>query len=112
MPEKPICPKCHVEVRSTDYFCFNCGNNLKPKPPETTVAKQILIYVGSFLLPPFGIYWAVPYLKQKDAKSKGIGIAAIVITILAFVFVAIWTKNFVTSFNKQLQTQMDSFGYY
>jgi hypothetical protein len=112
MPEKPICPKCHVEARATDYFCYNCGSNLKPKPPDKTLTRQILVYLGSFLLPPFGIYWAVPYLKQKDAKSKLIGTAAIVITILAFIFVVIWTKNFVNSFNNQLQTQIDSFGYY
>lgn len=103
-----ICPKCHIQVRTTDYFCFNCGNNLKPAPPSTDPYKQAVLYIKSALLPPLGIYWAIPYLKYPQTKQKIVGWVAVAITLIVLAYGIIWTNNFVKEFNKELNRQINS----
>ncbi len=109
MEEK--CLKCHVTVRQTDYFCYNCGNNLKPVPPSVSLVDQMALYVKSILIPPFGILWAIKYLRQDSGKSKIVGIIAIVLTLTSLIICSILFKNFVSNVNKQVSEQLSSFGY-
>lgn len=100
------CSKCHSVVKSSDYFCFNCGNSLKPRPLETSLVHQILIYVGSILLPPIGIIWGVRYLRQKEQKCKIIGIICIFLTIISLIFVAILAINTINTVNSEVSRQL------
>ncbi len=83
--EENICRYCRAPIVEEDYFCPNCGKKLKDKPLSTSVSKQVLVYIVSALLPPFGLVWAVKYIRQEDstAKSRNIGIAIIVITAIS-----------------------------
>jgi|GEM_PF-5992505 len=47
---------------------------------ETLVAP-----VRCLLLPPAGLWWSLKYLKEKDNKSKLVGLVCITITILVIV---------------------------
>ena len=105
------CLKCHVAVRSTDYFCYNCGNNLKPVPPSVSLIGQTTLYIRSVLIPPFGILWAIKYLKQNNAKSKIVGIVAIIFTLISLIICSILFKNFVNNLNNQVNEQLNLFGY-
>ena len=75
-----VCRYCKAEVPADAYFCPNCGKMLKEK---TTISRQIVIYFISIFLPPFGLWYVWKYLKQTDAKSKKIAIAALVLTIVS-----------------------------
>ncbi len=108
---EPKCPNCHVVIKPTDYFCYNCGTNLKPAPPSTTLVDQIILYSKSVLIPPFGVIWAVKYLRQGDDKSKIVGIIAILLTIISLILSIIFFNNFMKSLNTQLNSQLDSFQY-
>jgi hypothetical protein len=110
--EEKKCPTCHVVVRPTDYFCYNCGANLKPKPPSTSASAQIALYIKSILLPPMGIVWAFTYLRQKDAKSKIVGFMAIIITVVVLVAVVLLTVQFINRLSSLLNEQLGSYGYY
>lgn len=77
------CPKCKAAVSPEAYFCQNCGQVLKAKPADTGIPKQILVYLVSFFLAPFGLGFAFQYLKQPDRKSRIIGIISVSLTILA-----------------------------
>ncbi len=83
------CPKCGAEVSDMAYFCSNCGHSLKPKPENTSVSKQILVYFVSFFLAPFGLGYAFKYLSQAGKKSKMIGIISLLLTLLAICVVII-----------------------
>ena|SRR3989338_1487474 len=100
------CPICKADINSGFYFCPNCGKKIKDKPLSTTIAKQIIYFLVSAMLPPVGLWWAVKYLRQTDAVSKKIGIAIIVITVIATAVtlkLAIDTMNTVNdSVSKQL----------
>lgn len=101
------CPSCKQNISSLYYFCPNCGKQLKNKPLSTTILKQILIYLLSFLLPPLGLWPAVKYLKQKDGKSRIIGFVAVVLTIIS-VTIAIWLYlDFMKMLNQQLNRQFN-----
>lgn len=106
MEETPItnvvCPKCHTAVRSTDYFCFNCGNPLQVKPPGVGIMDQVLLYCGSILLPPMGIIWGLRYLRVSDAKSRVIGLVAIALTIIVIVVSVKIAMNIVGAVNAQM----------
>lgn len=91
------CPKCKAGASETAYFCSNCGQPLKPRPEDTSVQKQILIYLVSFLLAPFGLVYTFRYLHQPDRKSKTIGTVSLILTVLAIIAV-IYTG---TAFIKQ-----------
>jgi len=84
-----ICPACKSSVPADSFFCPNCGKELKPKSPSSTIVKQIVIYFVSLFLPPFGLWYAWKYLKAGDYKSKKIGAVAIILTIISIV-VTLW----------------------
>lgn len=84
------------------YFCPACGKPLKSNPAETGVGRQILVYVISILLPPFGFWYAWKYLRQQDKKSKLIGWVAIVLTIVSII-ANVWVMaGYLTQFKQSL----------
>ena len=89
-----LCPKCNSAVPAEAYFCPNCGQALKAKPADTGIPKQILIYLVSFFLAPFGLGYVFTYLKQPDRKSKIIGWIALALTILAIGSTIFLAKGF------------------
>lgn len=103
------CSFCHQPIKTTDYFCANCGKNLKPAPPSTSWSSQIALYLESLLLPPYGIILGVRYLRQKDTKSKTVGIICIVITIVIVYLAILFTNNFINSFNQQFNSQLQNY---
>lgn len=109
MDSPAICSACKRNVSAADIFCPVCGTNLKKKPLATSPTKQVLIYLLSFFLPPLGVWPAIKYLRQPDEKSKRIGLAAILLTVISIV-ITIWlTAGFVGSFQKQLKMEFDPF---
>jgi hypothetical protein len=85
-----VCSACNASRPSSVNFCPNCGRRLRAIPPATTLSRQIIVYLISFFLAPFGLWFAWKYLKQGDNKSKRIGVAAIALTIIS-VAITIWT---------------------
>jgi len=101
-----VCPTCHRAISSEDYFCPNCGKNLKAKPLSVSIATQIGIYLLSVFLPPLGLWPAIKYLKEEKPKVKRVGIIAIVLTITSLI-VATWLaftlfENYLNQFNSSL----------
>lgn len=108
MEENLKCLRCHTDVRATDYFCYNCGNNLKPTPPATDIGSQLLLYLGSLLLPPMGLIWGFKYVKQADSRSKIVGIVAIALTVVILIVATQLTINLMNSVNTQVNTQLQN----
>jgi hypothetical protein len=102
------CPTCHVKVKDMDYFCANCGANLKPVPPATSVGKQFRLYLGSILLPPMGIIWGWRYLKQDSPKSKLVGGVAILLTVVASIVVTVYTIKLMSQVNTKVNNQLNN----
>jgi hypothetical protein len=90
MEEILTCPVCHVTVRPTDFFCYNCGKNLQQAPPPISLNSQIGIYLGSVFLAPMGIIWGLRYLKQSDTPSKRIGVLAMALSVITILVVTRW----------------------
>lgn len=101
------CPQCHIAVRPEYYFCYNCGKNLKEAPPSISIEKQLMLYLGSIVLPPMGIIWAVKYLKQPAQKYKIVGITAIVLTVLSGVISTKLAIDYITKINEQVTNQLN-----
>lgn len=106
MDETSLCPGCHIAVRPTDYFCFNCGKNLHSAPPGTTPADQIKLYLGSVFLAPMGIFWGLRYLRVDNRRSKIVGIIAIVLSVVMIILVARYTVHLVNTINSQVEKQL------
>lgn len=108
-PAPPFtCPACHQPVQPNAYFCPNCGHNLKPTPPPTSLTSQLELYFKSALLPPMGIIWGMRYLKQPDFTSKIVGLIAIGITVAVLLVVVIGTIKLFNTINDQVNTQMEN----
>lgn len=113
MEQTLLCPTCHTTILPTYYFCYNCGKNLKPVPPPTSVPRIILLFLGSIILAPLGIVWGVRYLRQPDRKARIIGIIAIVLTLLSFVIATKVTIDYLNKVNEEVTKQMNSMqGFY
>jgi hypothetical protein len=107
-----ICHGCKQPILPQDYFCPNCGRKIKDKPQSTTILRQIFVYLISFFLPPVGLWPAVKYLRQKDNKSKMIGLVAIILTVISFA-ISIWLYfGFIDTVNKQLNQQLNEINLY
>lgn len=102
METEARCPSCHMIVRPTDYFCFNCGKSLLLKPLSISTGRQILIYLGSFLLPPLGLFWGWRYLRQGERKSKIVGLIAIILTVISLIITLQLAFGFINSYTSQL----------
>ncbi len=89
------CLKCNTEASEAAYFCYNCGQVIKPRPESTSVSRQILIYLVSFFLAPFGLVFAFKYLSQPDKKSKTIGIISIILTVVSIGAALLVGKTFI-----------------
>ncbi len=83
MEETVVCPSCKQQVSKEHYFCPNCGKKLRDKPLSTSVLAQFGVYAFSILLPPFGIWPAIKYLRQQDTASKIVGIVVILLTVVS-----------------------------
>jgi hypothetical protein len=105
---EPTCPQCHVIVRPTDFFCANCGKNLKTKPLSTTLTTEIMYYIGSIALPPLGFWWGIKYLKQNDALSKRIGIVCMVLTAVSFIISSVWIVGYINKLNATVGNQLNN----
>ena len=110
--ENVVCPKCHIAVKGTDFFCFNCGANLKPKPLNTTLPYQLLLYLGSIFLPPLGIIWGIRYLREVNTTSKIIGIILIILTLISLIVAIVLSINIINSVNSQVTKQLQMLNNY
>lgn len=107
MEPQLYCPACKQTILASYYFCPNCGKQLKDKPLSTTVTKQILIYLLSALLPPLGLWPGIKYLRQKDDKSRLIGLIAIILTIISTAVTIWWYIGFMNKVNQMLNQQLN-----
>jgi len=106
MDEVSSCSTCHVAVKQADYFCYNCGKNLHPKPLGTSPVTLGKICLGSVFLAPMGLFWGIRYLREKDQKSKIVGIIAIVLTVLVLFMAMQYTVKFINNVNNQVGKQL------
>lgn len=102
----PICPVCHVTVRPSDFYCYNCGKNLHEKPAVITPVTEILYYIGSLILPPIGLWWGYKLFRQNDARNRRIGIVCVAITVISTIVVTYWTMNIFQTVNSQVNQQL------
>jgi hypothetical protein len=110
MDEIIACPKCRQPVSLTDYFCPNCGKNIRPRPLLTSLGAQIWLYVKALLLPPMGFIWGYRYLRQPDTASKLVGLFTILITIIEIVWMIQETVVIVNTVNQQIFQQSQLYG--
>jgi len=105
--EKTVfCPSCHQAVETQDYFCRNCGKNLKTAPLPTDLTAQMMVYLKSALLPPWGLFLGLKYFGQKDQKSRIIGMLAFGITLIVILVTINLTMTVMNSVNNQLDSVM------
>ena len=96
------CKYCNQTIEETWFFCPTCGKEIMSKPPDTSIAKQILIYLVSFLFAPFGLGWAIKYMWSKDNKAKLVGFISLVLTILAISMVFVALNSVMSYYSKML----------
>lgn len=78
-----LCPYCQSATQPDAYFCSQCGKAVRSKPLSVTLMRKLAVYSVSLFLPPFGLWYAWKYLRQEGSTAKRIGIAAILLTIIA-----------------------------
>src|SRR5215469_15377008 len=94
------CPRCKLPLPSEVNFCPSCGRKIKDPSPSVSIGSQIGIYLVSFFIPPFGLWYAYRYLKHGGATEKKIGYVSIVLTVVSIVL-SIWiTQIFIQAVNQ------------
>ncbi len=110
MLETIFCPSCRQPVDTSVFFCPNCGKKIRSPPLSTSVTTQILLYIKTLLLPPFGIIWGYRYCRQSDRASKIIGYIVIVITIIETIWMTKVTVDIINSTTTQINSQVQLYG--
>lgn len=108
--ETSVCPFCNANISLSSFFCQNCGKKLRERPLSTSILRQIFIYLVSMLLPPYGIWYGIKYLKQNNNNAKAIGIVAIVLTLISLMFMVVTTMSLVNTVNQLLSGKMPQGG--
>ena len=98
------CKECGQEISDEALVCPNCGKPQRDKPPSVSLSRQITVYSVSLFLPPFGLWYVWKYLKQKDGKSKKIGIAALILTVISIIVTIWFAERLVNSINQALNS--------
>jgi uncharacterized membrane protein YvbJ len=98
------CKECGHELSDEALICPNCGKPQRDKPLSVSLLKQITVYSVSLFLPPFGLWYTWKYLKQKNNKSKKIGITSLILTIISIIVVIWFIERFVSSINQSLNS--------
>jgi len=104
------CKYCSANITSLDFFCPNCGKQLKAKQMSVGIGTQIGVYLLSFFLPPLGLWPAIKYLRQEDNVSKRIGIIAIVLTVISVIITLVSFSAFLNLISGQLNGQISGLG--
>ena len=102
--ENNICQVCHSPLQLTWFYCPNCGKNLKEKPIEISLIKQIFIYLVSFFLAPLGLGWGFKYIKSNDEKVRMVGIISILLTVISIVIMIFVFKGVFDQYAKLLNS--------
>jgi predicted nucleic acid-binding Zn ribbon protein len=101
-----LCPVCHQPVEEADYFCRNCGRNLRKKPLSTSAGKQILVYLGSIFLFPLGFIWGIRYIREYNRAAKTTGLICLIISVLVLFAVIYVTFMIISGINNQVNQQL------
>ncbi|HOV97458.1 MAG TPA: zinc ribbon domain-containing protein [bacterium] len=102
---KEKCSFCNNEIDLTDKFCPNCGKKLPEKNAPFTTGEKIKIYLLSFVIAPFGLYWFFKFFKNENPEKRKTALYSLYITIFMIVVIVIINIYFV----KTLQTYIDSY---
>lgn len=109
MEDTAICPNCHTEnIPLTDFYCPQCGAQLRLKPASTTLFTEILLYIGSLFLPPLGFWWGFKYYRIKDPKAKKIAMVCVILTIISLVATYFLWQSFTANLNQQINSQINT----
>jgi len=98
------CKECGHEISDDALACPNCGKPQRDKTLSVSLSRQITVYFVSLFLPPLGLWYVWKYLKQKDDKSKQIGITAAILTVISIIVTIYFTERFVNSMNQALKS--------
>ncbi|MBI2591083.1 MAG: zinc ribbon domain-containing protein [Candidatus Brennerbacteria bacterium] len=96
------CLSCHKVISDSANFCPQCGIKLKEPALSTSIGKQILIYFISFFLAPFGLHYAIKYIRQSDHKVKIVGIVSFILTVSAIALMFWITSSFMNALYQPL----------
>ena len=104
-----VCPSCKIPLQPAWYFCPNCNKKLKEKPISVSIPKQIGIYVASIFLPPMGLMWGIPYLKNPNKKTKIIGIITLVLTVISIVVSIMLFQQIMNAVSQSLNNELNNY---
>ena len=114
-----ICTRCHAPVRLEYYFCPNCGAKLTDPPLGSGLVDQLLLFAFSLVLPWIAYlaitkWQGIKYLRAPDARSKQIGLIALVLLVLSsivtFWLVSVWTQELIQNLSGSISSQVGSYG--
>lgn len=100
------CPSCNTVVTPASYFCSNCGKKIRERPLSTSVIRQIVIYMVSFFIPPYGLVYGVKYLRQEKESAKAVGVIAVILTLVSIMISMIFVISLINTMNKLLGGQV------
>ena len=87
---KNICNVCHQPVSGKDFFCPNCGNNLKEKEMPISGIVQTGLYALAIFLPPMGLWPGIKYMMKKSKYAKRVGLITVILTLISSIL-NIWS---------------------
>jgi hypothetical protein len=67
---KEKCSFCNNEIDLTDSFARTVEKNSLKKKRTFTTGRKIKIYLLSFVIAPFGLYWFFKFFKMKILKKE------------------------------------------
>jgi formate hydrogenlyase subunit 3/multisubunit Na+/H+ antiporter MnhD subunit len=67
------------------------------------------LFIGSLLLPPFGIFWGLKYIREDNQQSKLVGLIACGLTILSIIFAVVGTMKIYTIVSNGVSNKLQEY---
>lgn len=92
-----LCPSCKKEIDDSDNFCPHCGHKSDLANVALTSTQKRRIYIASFFLTPFGLYWFFKYFRDDKPENRKAAYISLIFTIVPLVLLVIIIGKYINS---------------
>ncbi len=96
------CIYCGTLLPEGASFCPKCGKETRMKP--ISLWSAVLAIIVSIFLAPFGLIFAIKYLKRPERVARWLGISCIVLTTVSIILTLVVAKGFISTYYGSLDS--------
>ena len=92
-----LCPNCKKEIDSDSNFCPYCGHKSDTTKAALTSTQKRRIYIASFFLTPFGLFWFFKYFRDDKPENRKAAYISLIFTFVPLILIVVTMGKYINS---------------